>query len=262
MHRMAVGILALVLFGPALWALDEPKDKPKNEAPQPSAQEQFQTLQREYSQKQQEAVRLYQEAMGKVQDALGPRFLELAEKHPKTDAGFQALNLVVNAGATGAAAQARLDKAYGLLAADYADHPQIGALCQRLMNASSPAGDKLLRAVMEKHKSADLQGQACYYLAMSLKNRAQNASAEQAEQLVTQAEEMFQRLLDKHAAAKLNNRPLGTMARSELAGLRTMLKLAIGKVAPEIEGEDIDGNPFKLSDYRGKVVVLDFWGHW
>ena len=38
--------------------------------------------------------------------------------------------------------------------------------------------------------------------------------------------------------------------------------LSIGKEAPEIEGEDIDGNKFKLSDYRGKVVVLDFWGHW
>ena len=38
--------------------------------------------------------------------------------------------------------------------------------------------------------------------------------------------------------------------------------LAIGKVAPDIEGEDIEGVKFKLSDYRGKVVVLDFWGHW
>ena len=36
----------------------------------------------------------------------------------------------------------------------------------------------------------------------------------------------------------------------------------IGEVAPEIEGEDLDGVPFKLSDYRGKVVVLDFWGNW
>jgi cytochrome oxidase Cu insertion factor (SCO1/SenC/PrrC family) len=38
--------------------------------------------------------------------------------------------------------------------------------------------------------------------------------------------------------------------------------LAIGKPAPEIAGEDIDGKQFKLSDYRGKVVLLDFWGHW
>jgi hypothetical protein len=32
--------------------------------------------------------------------------------------------------------------------------------------------------------------------------------------------------------------------------------------APEIEGEDQDGVAFKLSDYRGKVVLLDFWGNW
>jgi cytochrome oxidase Cu insertion factor (SCO1/SenC/PrrC family) len=36
----------------------------------------------------------------------------------------------------------------------------------------------------------------------------------------------------------------------------------INKVAAEIEGADQDGVRFKLSDYRGKVVVLDFWGHW
>ena len=38
--------------------------------------------------------------------------------------------------------------------------------------------------------------------------------------------------------------------------------LAIGKVAPEIEGTDVNGMPFKLSDYRGQVVLLDFWGDW
>jgi len=38
--------------------------------------------------------------------------------------------------------------------------------------------------------------------------------------------------------------------------------LQVGRVAPEIEGEDIDGEKFKLSDYRGKVVLLDFWGNW
>lgn len=35
-----------------------------------------------------------------------------------------------------------------------------------------------------------------------------------------------------------------------------------GDLAPEIEGKDLDGTPFKLSDYRGKVVMLDFWGDW
>ena len=32
--------------------------------------------------------------------------------------------------------------------------------------------------------------------------------------------------------------------------------------APDIIGHDLDGVPFKLSDYRGKVVVIDFWGDW
>jgi glutathione peroxidase-family protein len=30
----------------------------------------------------------------------------------------------------------------------------------------------------------------------------------------------------------------------------------------EITGEDIDGEEFALSDYEGKVIMLDFWGHW
>ena len=52
---------------------------------------------------------------------------------------------------------------------------------------------------------------------------------------------------------------MGEAAGSARFALR---HLAIGKPAPEIEGEDIDGKPLRLSDYRGKVVVLDFWGHW
>ena len=38
--------------------------------------------------------------------------------------------------------------------------------------------------------------------------------------------------------------------------------LQVGSVAPDIEGVDFDGVEFKLSDYRGKVVMLDFWGNW
>jgi thiol-disulfide isomerase/thioredoxin len=32
--------------------------------------------------------------------------------------------------------------------------------------------------------------------------------------------------------------------------------------APDITGETLEGNPAKLSDYRGKVVVLNVWGSW
>ncbi|MEM1449090.1 MAG: hypothetical protein AAGI22_08245 [Planctomycetota bacterium] len=51
--------------------------------------------------------------------------------------------------------------------------------------------------------------------------------------------------------------------REEAFGLRTRLtQLQLGQPAPEIEGVDLDGASFKLSDYRGKVVLLDFWGDW
>ena len=36
----------------------------------------------------------------------------------------------------------------------------------------------------------------------------------------------------------------------------------IGQVAPEIQGRDLENKPMKLSEFRGKVVVLDFWGFW
>lgn len=39
-------------------------------------------------------------------------------------------------------------------------------------------------------------------------------------------------------------------------------RLQIGMEVPEIVGEDLAGVVFKLSDYRGQVVVLDFWGFW
>jgi len=38
--------------------------------------------------------------------------------------------------------------------------------------------------------------------------------------------------------------------------------VAVGNRAFQIQGEDSDGKAFKLSDYRGKAVLLDFWAGW
>jgi thiol-disulfide isomerase/thioredoxin len=35
-----------------------------------------------------------------------------------------------------------------------------------------------------------------------------------------------------------------------------------GKIAPEWELNTLDGKPVKLSDYRGKAVLLNFWATW
>jgi cytochrome oxidase Cu insertion factor (SCO1/SenC/PrrC family) len=52
--------------------------------------------------------------------------------------------------------------------------------------------------------------------------------------------------------------------RSALASAPANAKVGreVGDLAPDFEAKDVEGKPFKLSDYRGKVVVLDFWGFW
>lgn len=57
-------------------------------------------------------------------------------------------------------------------------------------------------------------------------------------------------------------RPRQTLAELALDRLDEWDNLAIGKPAPEIDAEGVDGKRFKLSDYRGKIVVLIFWGTW
>lgn len=35
-----------------------------------------------------------------------------------------------------------------------------------------------------------------------------------------------------------------------------------GDLIPEIMGEDTEGTAFRLSEYKDKVIMLDFWGDW
>jgi hypothetical protein len=38
--------------------------------------------------------------------------------------------------------------------------------------------------------------------------------------------------------------------------------LVVGLAVPDFTAKDIENAEFKLSDYKGKVVLLDFWGFW
>lgn len=44
--------------------------------------------------------------------------------------------------------------------------------------------------------------------------------------------------------------------------LPARVNLTPGNFAPEISFTDLDGKPRRLSDFRGKIVLLDFWGLW
>jgi len=54
----------------------------------------------------------------------------------------------------------------------------------------------------------------------------------------------------------------GTYAERASGFLFELDHLQIGKAAPDFEATDENGVKWKLSDYRGKVVVVDFWGFW
>jgi len=73
--------------------------------------------------------------------------------------------------------------------------------------------------------------------------------------------------LRKQAIADLRDTLALATGDKSMTGLATSLlyeaeHLEPGLKAPDIAGEDLDGKAFKLSDYRGKVVLLDFWGDW
>lgn len=40
------------------------------------------------------------------------------------------------------------------------------------------------------------------------------------------------------------------------------LKTIVGKPAVDFEGIDLEGAPIKLSDFKGKIIVVDFWATW
>jgi peroxiredoxin len=41
-----------------------------------------------------------------------------------------------------------------------------------------------------------------------------------------------------------------------------MQRPAVGESAPEISLKDLSGSMVRLSDYRGKLVLVNFWGSW
>jgi hypothetical protein len=44
--------------------------------------------------------------------------------------------------------------------------------------------------------------------------------------------------------------------------IKTCPRLRVGKPAPDFTVKTLDGKPLKLSDYRGKTVVLKWWFSW
>jgi hypothetical protein len=268
MSRTVGVVLVLLLALPALGADDKPKDKPK------APEEQYKALVKE----QDDAMKAFQDAYQKAKtqeeknkvfeekypqpDKAAPKFLELAEKHPKAPVAVDALIWIVTNDRGAGGEDSPRAKAVATLLRDHVKSDKLGPACQSLVNSGDKEATDLLRGILDKNPKKDVRGAACLSLARLLKNQAERApesQKEDADKLRKESEQLFERAADKYADVKLGRGTVGDQAKGELFELRFLL---VGKVAPDVKGEDFDGKKFKLSDYRGKVVLLDFWGDW
>jgi hypothetical protein len=221
------------------------------------------------------------------------------EKYPKPKDWFPRLYEIATADAKGAGAEAALiwivthdsdgkesKKAIEIILRDHIQSPGLAVTADGFAYSTSAAGEEYLKLLEEKSPHKTVKGRALYARAQQKKSLAEYAAAlkgadpehlkdleeslgsDQASRLRSldpaqnekEIEEMLVRVKEKFGDVEAGfGGTLGDRAEGDLFEIRN---LAIGKVVPEIEGEDIEGKPLKLSDYRGKVVVIDFWGNW
>jgi peroxiredoxin len=68
---------------------------------------------------------------------------------------------------------------------------------------------------------------------------------------------LYQRVIDEYSdITHWDGESISVLAENQLFELK---ELQVGAQAPEIEGVDLAGKPMKLSEYRGKVVVIHYW---
>ena len=183
--------------------------------------------------------------------AYGERFMELAEKHPEGEAAAKSLAWV----ATKARSPDMSSKAMELLFENHTDSEAIAAVCFPLVRSGDPADAERLEMLAEKSPHDVVKGAATLCLANRLKRMSErDDSIEQVEYM-----SLFKKVVNDYADVELDGRKFSETAANVIFEIEN---LSIGSEAPDIQAEDLDGVVFKLSDYRGKVVVLDFWGHW
>jgi hypothetical protein len=289
MRRIAGGILVLILNVSVVAAGSNGQDKPATPA------EQYEALRKEYGTTPGSGAPLTDEErlkfIGRAYKhhyAVAQKFLELAEKYPNDPIALDALTQAVWQVNTTPwpvelvgedTARAR---ALEIIQRDHLRSDKLGPLCQRVCYGFCKEYETFLRAVLAKNPHKSVQATACLSLGHFLNNRLQRLDLckeqpdlakefaglygkeylaellrQDRDKALKEVEAVFEQAADKYGEVKLpGGETVAERAKAELFGIRN---LSVGKEAPDIEGEDQDGKRFKLSDYRGKVVLLDFW---
>jgi RNA polymerase sigma factor (sigma-70 family) len=211
------------------------------------------------------------------------RFLKLAQTYPDEPLAIDALQWAFQLRVVGAQQKEALD----LIRKHLISSKRIGVLCEMMVHFVHPdAAVEILRTVLEKNTDRRVRAVACSSLGRLLQDQAEQARLVAADQTnrtrkvyeerfgqeyvnklrasdpnktIREAEKYFERVLADYADVKVDDTLVSDRARAALFEIR---HLRLDSLAPEIAGQDIDGRAFLLSEYRGKVVVLVFWGHW
>jgi len=278
MRRLWVGVLALSFGGLAL-AWDDPKTEGKKDDP-PSRADRLKAVQNEFSEamlalnkefqkaeKDEEKAEIRDKAM-KLRPKAAEGAIAIAKEDPKDDVGFEAIQFAMNMGQGTAVAKTASD----LLLKYHVDNPKIADSVLTLGRGGSDETAAFLKAVLNKNPDKSAKGRAAYALIGLSADKVEKAkSDDEAKKFETEAIGYATRVEKEFADveqfkipanSKMEPRLLGKLAAKEAKSIPNIRKLMVGKVVPEVEGEDADGATFKLSDYRGKVVLIDFWGHW
>jgi peroxiredoxin len=128
----------------------------------------------------------------------------------------------------------------------------------------------LLKAVLAKNPDRTARGHAALALAWDAKHHfraAEIKGSPDAEHLREVAEKAFEDVLKEYGSCPNLRKKGARPASATLAGevepeLFELRRLRVGALAPDIEAADLAGKKFKLTDYRGKVVLLVFWASW
>lgn len=263
--RLILCGMAVVIFLPPLAKGDDTQDKAKDKADakakkEKTPEDELQTLVGEFgkargelSDRQREAKtdeqrQKVKQDTEKMQQEFAGRFLQFAQKYPKEDSAPQLL-----AGALAFGTSAQAGKALELLAEHHGE--ALGDLLERM--ASQPEFESKLRGMMANAANPKVKTVAMFGLAKALSSRSESPEVrpEQAAKLSKEAEDLYEKIVTD---AKVK----ADMLESAKSDLWVLRNLSIGKKAPDIAGKDSDGKEFKLSDYQGKVVVIDFWANW
>jgi hypothetical protein len=158
----------------------------------------------------------------------------------------------------GATQAQKLEKEVDDLVDQVAGSKDAVELAQTAAQAGGAVAEKLVRAILARSTDPKSKATLNLSLAQVLKARAEKSGVSAAE--AKRLEEAAADLLGKLAGSKVADlKDVAAQAKELLFALH---HLSVGKVALNIQGEDADGKKFKLKDYQGKVVLLDFWASW